>query len=104
MKDDPQSDRELAFRRMLQEPAELAAWCAGVREQWEREHGVEWSHGYRDGVEVWRPRRPPPDPDRSPAFRFNLNRAKQYAAKLAAAKSSASISDAARPETHPARG
>lgn len=91
---------------MLDEPQELAAWAAGVREQWEREHGVEWLQGYRDGVAVWRPRRPPPDPERTPQFRFNPNRAAHYAAKLAklaAAESGASISDEARPETHPAR-
>jgi hypothetical protein len=104
LKDDPHTDRELAFRRMLQNPAELAAWAAGVREQWERARGVEWLHGYRDGVQVWRPRRPPPDLDHSPQFRFNPKRAAHYAAKLAAAKSGASISDATRADTHPASG
>jgi hypothetical protein len=99
VKDDPHSDRELAFRRMLQKPAELAAWAAGVREQWERERGVEWLHGAR-----WRPVRPPDDPERPATFRFNPERAAAYRAKLAAAKSGASISDATRADTHPASG
>lgn len=103
MKDDPLSDAELAFVRMLQNPARFAAWGAAVREQWERERGVEWLHGYRHGREIWKGVRPPPDPDRTPQFRFNPARAAAYAARELAA-SSASIGDAARTGTHPVRG
>lgn len=87
-------DREAAFRRLLQDPVAYAAWAAGVRRQWEREHGVEWFHGYRDGREVWRPVRPAEDPMTPARFRMNPRRAEAYAAKL----------QAARTGTHPVRG
>lgn len=103
MTDDPLSDAELAFVRMLQRPAAFAAWAAEVRAQWQRERGVEWLHGYRHGREIWKGVPPPPDPDQAPQWRFNPNRAAAYAVKLAAAKARAAI-DATRAETHPVSG
>jgi hypothetical protein len=63
------SDAELAFRRLVADRAAYAAWAAAAVLAWERDH-VVWFHGYRNGVAVWRPERPPPDPDPERTTRF----------------------------------
>lgn len=88
MKDDPPSPAERRFLALLQDPAAFAAWSEQVRLQWEREHGVEWLHS-ENGVQVWRPRLPPLDPEHTAQFRFNPKRAAHYAAKRAAAAAAA---------------
>jgi plasmid stabilization system protein ParE len=102
VKDDPLSDAELAFVRMVQQPARYAGWAAEVRAEWQRERGVEWLHGYRHGRQIWKGVPPPPDPDHVPQWRFNPNRAAVYAARKLAA-SNASIGDTPRTGTHPSR-
>lgn len=97
--DDPLTPAELAFRALLEQPSALAEWCEAARTRWEREHGVEWLH-HRNGAQVWLPKRPRLDPDRSASFRFNPERAAAYAAAKASA-SSASIGDTPRSGTHP---
>ena len=90
MNDDDLSPAERKFMALRHDPEAFASWSTEVREQWEREHGVEWLH-HRDGKPVWRRVRPTLDPDRSPQFRFNAERAAQYAA--ARAKSRPSMGD-----------
>ena len=97
MTDDEAGD-EAAFVAMLKSPREYGAWAAKVRQQWEREHGVEWLHGAR-----WRSTRPPDDPERPATWRFNPERAARYRAKLAelaAAASTPSIRDDVERVTH----
>jgi hypothetical protein len=107
LKDFPDlTDRELAFRAMLQNPAKLAAWCERARHRWERRRGIEWFHGYRHGREIWKTVRPPPDENSSPRFRENAEVAAQYRAAEAAAKAERLAPPSAtttRTGTHPAR-
>jgi hypothetical protein len=69
MTDDPPSPAEREFLKLLADRAAYAAWAAATVLAWERDH-VVWFHGYRNGVAVWRPERPPPDPDPERTTRF----------------------------------
>lgn len=52
MATDDLSPAELAFRRLLSNPAAYALWAAGVRRAWELEN-VVFFHGFRDGKPIW---------------------------------------------------
>ena len=86
MNDDPLTDAERAFLALRADPQAFAAWGRKVNDRWERAHGVEWFHPGPDGQGVWLPYRPEPVPDHSPLFRFNAQRAAQYAAKVKQAR------------------
>lgn len=66
------TEKERAFRALISGvevyPGRIdvnpdySAWAAKVRARWEREH-ILWFHGYHRGRAIWRPEKPPPDPD-----------------------------------------